>query len=168
MAILVGLVLAAGVGVATSPAASAGSVLFYPLHNYNSDLCLGISGGTATAGSPAIQWTCNLSKTQSWGFPPTSNGYVNAVNLYNMCLDVNGASKAAGASVIQWYCNGGANQQWYPKVIRSYPFVYNLVNRNSGMCLDVNGASKAAGAAVIQWYCNGGTNQEWFLTRGTV
>jgi hypothetical protein len=174
--------LATGIGIVTAHLASAattdaslllddgtpaGVVLYYPLHNYNSDLCLGISGGVSTAGAQAIQWTCNFSKTQAWGFPNASNGYVFAKNLLNQCLDVAGASKVAGAKVESWPCNGGTNQQWYPKVIRSYPFVYNLINRSSGMCLDVKGASKSAGAIVEQWPCNGGTNQEWFLTRGT-
>jgi hypothetical protein len=145
-----------------------GAHLYNPLHNYNSDLCLGISGGTATPGEPAIQWTCNsTSKTQEWNmydYSGVGETYTRLVNLQDRCLGVSGGSKEAGAQVIQWDCNGAASQEWYTRIVRQAPRVYEFVNKNSGMCLDVKGQSKSAGAVVIQWPCNGGANQQWFFT----
>ena len=90
-------------------------ILYFPLKNYNSDLGLGISGGTTASGTRAVLWTCNLAASQGWGFPAAAtSGYVTAVNLHSdKCLDVSGASTSAGAAIIQWPCDGGRNQEWF-------------------------------------------------------
>jgi hypothetical protein len=175
-AILTGLVLAAGVGLASAPvAAAAGAsasvpaagLLYLPLHNFKSSLCLGMKGGGTANGTSAVQWTCNLHKDQAWAFPKAkTKGYVTMVNLDNKCLGIVHGSKASGAHAVAWTCNNHADQQWRAKVIHTGPNVYVLVNLNSGLCLGIAGGSKARGAFVVQARCNGHTDQHWFLSRG--
>jgi hypothetical protein len=175
-AALAGLVLAAGIGVAAVPQACAANaraaaprvgLLFLPLNNDKSGLCLGVSGGSTRNGAGAVQWTCNLHKDQAWGFPAArTHGYVKMLNLNNKCLGVKAASKANGARAVIWTCNTSLNQQWKAKIIRTGPNVYELINLNSGKCLGIAKGSKSKGAAVIQWQCNGHADQHWFLSRG--
>jgi hypothetical protein len=179
MVILAGLMLAGAVALVSAAPAEAAVVLYFPLHNYNSDKCLDVPNSSKVNGTHIQQWTCIINSNpsqpqippnQAWGFPNAArSGYVTAVNLNSgKCLDVTGRSTANGAVVQQWTCNGGTNQEWKPVLISGPPNVYRLVNLNSGKCLDVTGRSLANGAVIQQWTCNGGTNQEWFLTRGTI
>jgi hypothetical protein len=140
------------------------SVMYYPLTNYRSDLCLGIKGG-GTGNELAIQWTCNGRYDQGWGFPE-SGGYYHMENLNGRCLGIQGGSKAQGAHAIQWRCENVANQEWKAHIVINDPAspIYELQNRGSGRCLTVSGGSTRPGAYVIQWSCVHNSDQWWFLT----
>jgi hypothetical protein len=72
-------------------------------------LCLDANGGSTTAGTKAIIWTCNGQSNQQWNI--NSNGTVTGAPS-GLCLDVTGASTADGALAELWTCNGQSNQQW--------------------------------------------------------
>jgi len=122
--------------------------------NYNSGLCLGISGGADDA--PAVQWNCESVANQEWhvGAELGSTGYYQFVNGDGQCLGIAGSSTSEGARAYGWTCNGHHDQYWYATGGVAF-------NYNSGDVLGVAGGSTAVGAAVVQWPFTGAANQYW-------
>jgi hypothetical protein len=146
---------ATGASAATAaPAAAATSASFHVV-NFNSGLCLGVSGGADDA--PAVQWPCERVANQEWNWG-SANGvffaYRQLVNGNGQCLGVAASSKNEGARVYGWRCDGSFDQYWFA----SGSLVYNL---NSSLVLGVAGNSAEAGAAVVQWPSTGALNQVW-------
>lgn len=125
--------------------------------NYNSGLCLGISGGEDDA--PAVQWTCGAVSNQEWhqGAELGSTGYYQQINGDNECLGVAGESLSEGARVYGWTCNGHPDQYWAHDGDQ-------FIDWNSSLLLGVAGGSTAVGAAVVQWPYTGALNQFWITT----
>ena len=151
---LAGLTATSASAATTAPAGTAAAGWFH-IVNFNSALCLGISGGDDDA--PAVQWPCENVDNQEWswgaedGFFPA---YRRLENNNNQCLGVAGGSREAGARVYGWTCNGDSNQYWYA----NGNVIYNF---SSGLVLGVAGNSTEPGAAVVQWPANGALNQVW-------
>ena len=77
--------------------------------------CVGLSGGSQEAITPAIQAPCDKKPNQDWNF---SGDDYNSLTLlsrgsnFKYCLGVSGASKSNGAAVEQFKCDGKVNQKW--------------------------------------------------------
>jgi hypothetical protein len=136
------------------------------VRNYNSGLCLGISGGNRNAS--ALQWGCNGNPDQQWHWGnqnSTFGGWYQLVNGYGQCLGVGGGSLSQGAQVVGWDCYGSSHldQYWRPWNATCFDY-YPLQNLNSFLVMGVAGNSMAQGANVVQWsYQNVCNNQFWLL-----
>jgi len=142
----------------------------YEFINYNSGMCIDVSGPSTANGATIYQWTCHGHTNQQWRLVPDwfGDGYFLMVAAHsNKCLDVAGVSTANGAKVHQWTCHNGTNQQWSIANPGGTPVPgntrYQLINRHSGKCLEVAWSSSSRGAPVRQWTCNGGLNQRWLV-----
>ncbi|MFB7669418.1 RICIN domain-containing protein [Kitasatospora sp. NPDC056138] len=151
---LLALVISSTVAMEPSASAATGT----GLQNQKSGLCLGISGGGSSDGTPAIQWECNHNDDQAWSFVPASDGF-EIVNGSGKCLEAPGWTTVAGAQLGQWACHGGANQIWYHSGSDTGPI--HLINKNSNMCMSDQGGSMSWGASIIQWPCNDAADQLW-------
>lgn len=164
--------VAAGIGVASAPVASAATtnsaspnIILYAEHiyNYRSDLCMDIRSGS----NQAIQNKCVESPspaTQVWETPKNSAGYIILEDLHANCIGINGASKAQGAPAVITSCANTANRQWKVKDITTINGTQldELVNRNSGLCLTDDHGSTAAGEELNQSTCTGNAAMLWF------
>jgi len=135
------------------------------LVNYNSGLCLGISGGHDNA--PAVQWNCLTGHPdQQWHTGGTNSaGYYQIVNGDGECLGVSGGSTAAGARVVGWSClgTGHPDQYWlYQGLITCATYYSPIFNYKSGLVLGVSGNSGAVGAAVVIWPYQGVCNNQFW------
>jgi hypothetical protein len=159
---LLGSAAAAAAMFLTFSTLSTGSaVADTPLHlkNYNSNKCLGISGGGTGWGTPAIQWSCNHNNDQLWTTVPTGSGY-ELVNSNGLCLEAPGWTTAPGAQLGQWQCSGGANQIWTTNGNQWSNI--QIKNVHSNLCISAQGGSQSDGAAIIQWNCSDVFDQFWY------
>jgi hypothetical protein len=137
----------------------------FSLYNYNSDQCLGITGGADDAA--AIQWDCNKSPDQTWHIGQNSGGnsvYHQIINGDGECLGVYATSTTEGAPVVGWQCLGSTHPDQYWAWVESHtnPGYYYLVNLNSSMVVGVLGNSTTEGTAIVQWPDqNTPNNQIW-------
>jgi Ricin-type beta-trefoil lectin domain-like len=133
--------------------------------NYNSGLCLGISGDKND--QPAVQFTCNGNADQQWHWGSQNasySGWYQLVNGNGSCLGVSGGSLSEGASVVGFSCLGSTHydQYWTPLGYSCSGYV-PLDDLNSNYVLGVSGNSTAVGAAVVQWAYQGAcNNQFWY------
>jgi pectate lyase len=173
-AVVAGLVLAAGAGVASAPIASAApatsqspaTVLFYQLLNYGSyGLCLDKASGSGQS----IVNTCangSVPPTQAFTFRSISpSPYVQIENLNTNCLGVAGASIAQGANVVVTSCALTTNREWDPVYIKTVYgiYMYEFINRNSGLCLTDDNDSDLPGHKVNQSTCTKNDAMLWYL-----
>jgi hypothetical protein len=166
----------ASAATAVIPAPPGGGGNYFQIHNYNSGICLGITGGLNN--SPAEQYTCLSHPDQFWTWGTTSIGTVTdsngkvyyafqLINEDGQCLGVLGASTAQGAEVESYGClSSHPDQYWALDLSRTCGGGYHpLVNLNSGMVLGVKSNSKDSGAPVVQWgfnnNCGSSGNQYW-------
>jgi hypothetical protein len=142
-------------GAALSPrdAAQAPPTGTFSFQNYNSNYCLGISGGEDNA--TAIQWDCNKAPDQTWhrGNEDGTSGYYQIINGDGECLGVYQISTTEGALVVGWQCLGTTHpdQYWAWDESSTDPGYYYLVDYNSGQVVGVLDNSKALGASIVQW-----------------
>ncbi|MEV7600933.1 RICIN domain-containing protein [Kitasatospora sp. NPDC089797] len=132
------------------------------LHNMNSFLCLGISGGDTNRGAWAIQWDCNGNADQKWTFShaPLSRDNRISTTKTGMCLAIPNGSTEAGKEVIQWPCiNGAAEQLWTVTPLPDKG--WQIKNKNSQQCLAIKNADKRRGAVAIQWPCGSNPDHLW-------
>ncbi len=133
----------------------------------SSSQCLDINGGSAAAGTAAIQWPCNQSANEQWTVQPySSTGAFRIIEQQTGdCLVVSGASKSAGAAIVQEPCTGSTSELWtFPAVGANF----QIVNQNSGQCASVSANLLTAGDAIIQWPCATVTNFLWTFSSGLV
>jgi ricin-type beta-trefoil lectin protein len=97
-----------------APHASAASP-FVTLHTRLVNLCLGVSAGNMTNGTPIISYTCNGHPDQQWEhIDPDEFGYGPWRNMAdtNKCLALAGNSTSPGAKMVIWDCDGTPGQLW--------------------------------------------------------
>jgi Ricin-type beta-trefoil lectin domain len=85
--------------------------------NVNSGKCMGVSGGSLSAGATIVQWTCDGSLNQYWrlGGPDGAYAYDTLINDNSgMCVGISGNSTSEGAKLVQWACDGNYDKQWIP------------------------------------------------------
>jgi non-reducing end alpha-L-arabinofuranosidase len=149
--------VAAKYAVATSTTQMARAI-----KNAYSGLCLDDYNFATTAGSPAVQWTCNGLTVQQWNIVPAADGYVTIVNVNSgLCLDDTDWKTAPGSAIQQWTCNGLPVQQW--RLVNAYNGQVNIVNRNSNLCLDDFNGGTTPGSEVRQWTCTDAALQRWSI-----
>jgi glucosylceramidase len=90
-----------------------GGLTYTPWIDEISGLCMGVQGGSTSAGANVAQWPCYPAADQFWAQVDRGGGTTNLVNFASgMCLAVSGGSRAAGAQITQWPCYGPADQRW--------------------------------------------------------
>jgi hypothetical protein len=117
-----------------------------------SGMCLDLTGGDTTNGTPVEIYSCNNSPAQAWTYDPADD----TVRTGGKCLDVPEQAVKNGTKVHIWTCNGGNNQKWTQQADGT------LRGTQSGRCLDDPGGSTSPVQLVI-WTCNGDNNQKWQL-----
>jgi hypothetical protein len=132
--------------------------------NYNSGLCLGISGDKND--SNAVQWGCNGHADQTWHWGsqnPSYPGWYQLINANGSCLGVLSGSTSQGAQIVGWSClgSGHLDQYWTP-VNASCSGYVPLANLHSGYVMGVTGNSFNQNANVIQWAYQGVCNNEFW------
>jgi hypothetical protein len=174
-AVVAGLVLAAGTGVASAPIALAAPAtsqspaavfIAYQVLNYGSyGLCLDKASGSGQS----IVNTCangSVPPTQAFEFKPISpSPYIQVENLNDNCLGVEGASIAQGANVVVTSCALTTNREWDPVYIKTVYgiYMYEFVNRNSGLCMTDDNDSDVPGHKVNQSTCTKNDAMLWYL-----
>jgi hypothetical protein len=139
----------------------------FELVNYNSGLCLGITGGLDDA--PAVQWTCNGHPDQIWHWGDqffTGSSWAQLVNGDGECLGVASGSITEGARVVGWSCLGTdhPDQYWQQADGGCGPLYSTVQDKSSLFYLGVTSNSRAVGASVVQWANQGScNNQEWWF-----
>lgn len=116
----------------------------------HSEMCLTVSGGSTTQGTPIVQSVPTGEDNQKFILTYVGNGEFTLTAVHSgQVLDISGGSGADGAALIQWPAIGVANQRFRP-VPREGGF-YSLVAAHSSKALGIGGGSLADGAAVQQW-----------------
>jgi ricin-type beta-trefoil lectin protein/glycosyl hydrolase family 39 (putative alpha-L-iduronidase) len=116
----------------------------------NSNLCLDVSGGTATAGARVAVRSCSGGSNQR--FTWQSNGEIRVFG--SLCLDAAGGQGKDGDPIMIWGCHGGANQKWSASAAGEIKGI-------NGKCIDIYGGQARSGDPVVLWSCHGGLNQKW-------
>ncbi|NUP46741.1 MAG: hypothetical protein HOW97_05425 [Catenulispora sp.] len=130
--------------------------------------CMDDPNSSASAGTQAIQWSCNGGTNQNWTFTPvagTSASYTVTNGASNLCLDVSGKSTADNAKIIQYTCNGQTNQQFtlQPVTVSGKTGTFGLAAVHSGKCIVPAGDATAAGTLLVQLSCTGAATRVWQL-----
>ncbi|MFJ8958410.1 glycoside hydrolase family 2 TIM barrel-domain containing protein [Lentzea sp. NPDC102401] len=134
----------------------------YRLVAQHSSKLVDITGGSASAGAAAIQWTATGGLNQVFDFLDSGSGYYR-VRARHSGLVLQVASSSTGADITQQPDSNSAAQQW--QVVDQGLGVISLVNRQSGLAMDVWEASTADGARISQWTAGNGLNQRFGLQR---
>jgi hypothetical protein len=156
----------------------------FKLHNYQTDLCLGVAAGTPTPGTPLITWTCDNSANQTWSAAPKKTGDTSyyAVKNYvadNTCMHVPYDSSGTKGQIAS--CGspiGGGQNPFTPIEIPGWHLVYaftvgptsapkdcyRLQHQPGTLVLGVSGGNTAKGANTILWtdYNNRFTHPDQF------
>jgi Ricin-type beta-trefoil lectin domain len=179
-AVVIGLVLAAGIGTASAPIASAAPatsrsaarvvspsqvIMSSQVVNFGSyGLCLDKASGS----NQSIVTTCAympIPPTQAFSLEPVSPyPYIQIENLNHNCLGVEGDSIAQGAAVVVTSCALTKNREWDPVYIKTVNGIYmfEFVNRNSGLCLTDDNDSDVPGHKVNQSTCTKADAMLWY------
>jgi hypothetical protein len=147
-----------------NPGSKYGTLIPFDVFNYNSGLCLGISGDAND--QPAVQWGCNVNADQRWHWGSQNSsypGWYQLVNANGSCLGITGGSLNQGAQAVGWSCLGSSHydQYWTPLPYSCNGYI-PLEDLNSGYVLGVSGNSKTQGAAVVQWGYQGVCNNQFW------
>lgn len=135
---------------------------FYPVFRFvaqNSGKCIGVAGGSPSAGAEIIQWPCvdRPAGANQIFIPyaaPNERAFLMVALHSGMCLEVPNASRADGEALIQAVCDASKLNQRFR--YQSYnDQTSNLIALHSGKCVDVRGPSVEDGAAIQQWSCAG-------------
>ena len=146
--------------------------------NTNTGKCLGIVAANMNNGTPAVQWSCDLTPNQSW-IIQTPNGFPGnniITELRNSqdtgkCLGVAGAATDNGSNLVIWDCNGSSDQLWDLQQVvapsRGLPWgCYNIANVNAfPRVAGVLAANTADGAQAVIWDNLGHPDQVWCPTQ---
>ena len=123
----------------------------YTICNKLTKMCLDVSGGSTTAGTPIVLWTANGAKNQKFYFERASvashdGNYRIRSAASGIYVDINGGSTASGATAMQWTNNGGTSQMW--NMVQIVAGSYLVENERSRLLLNAGGLP--AGAPVPQ------------------
>jgi hypothetical protein len=175
VAVVAGGLLAASAGAAVA-APGSGSVLAhvpdrasaaaatFQIKNFESGLCLGISGGGVDV--PAVQYTCNGHPDQQWHWGSWYTGlttYQQLVNNDNVCLGVTSGSTAHGARLVGWHCLGTNHPDQYWTSITAWICMVSgewTLSNNSGLVVGVYGDPLKVGAPLVLWGDQGTCNNQ--------
>jgi hypothetical protein len=139
----------------------------FSIYNYQSvtadkNLCLGITGDADN--KPAVLWTCEGSKDQTWHFGAElgTTGFYELINGLGQCLAVQGGSDEEGADLYGWTCEGTEDQYWTVYDAKCKDTFCPINNYESGYVIGVEGGSDEPGAAIVQWpFEENANNQYW-------
>lgn len=116
--LVVSLVACAGVLLADSPARADGVFTWGRFLNVNSGQCMGVLGGVVSAGKPIVQWPCNGSSDQTWGWIDNGsdpNSWGNIYNFQNPTVCLSLANDSEGAQLVVAACTN--NDLWLPSML---------------------------------------------------
>jgi len=149
----------------TSSAITTGT---FKLHNFQTNLCLGVSAGNPNTGTLLITWTCDGSANQTWSAAPKATGDTSyyALKNYvadNRCMDVPyDSSGTKGQINICTSPLGGGHSPFTPIEIAGWHLIYagndfsghecyRLQHQPGTLVLGVSGGNTAKGAQTILW-----------------
>ncbi|HTW47730.1 MAG TPA: family 43 glycosylhydrolase [Acidobacteriaceae bacterium] len=141
----------------------------FTLTNVASNMVLGISGQSQTAGADVVQESSGTTTTTDidWHFIPMNNDQYNIEDmLTHQVLGISGGSTSAGAQVLQWADNGTNDHLWEFYLLTDGNYL--IRNVNSGFYLENAGSGTTSSAIIDQGARatagSGCSCQEWTVT----
>jgi Ricin-type beta-trefoil lectin domain len=145
--------------------------------NDNSNLCMGIAGGSSANGAAVVQFACELHNDQAWKLPwaPGSSinnltgwtGLVTNFGAANRCLGTLNGGTSNSTKVVSKACNTANTDEIWTTVNATnfgYAGGWVLENGKTGnqRCLGVPGGSTAGSVQLVIYDCNGHPDQVWW------
>ena len=133
----------------------------FTLHNYQTNLCLGVAAGNPNPGTRLVTWTCDGTANQNWQMGNT-NYWAEVKNMIgtNRCLAmVRGqyVTYSNGTPVDIDYCDRANANGWHITPVgtdlwghQCYTF-QGTFYQNQDLIMGVSGGNTAPGTAVIMW-----------------
>ncbi len=130
--------------------------------------CADVPYGSATNGTPLVQWSCNSEANQSFTFAlasGTSGAYTIQTVTDGSCVDVSGADRADNAPIIQWACNNHKNQRFKLKAVSGSGAdrAFNLISVATGKCIAPSADDPANNTPLVQLPCGSTAGRAWRL-----
>ncbi len=134
----------------------------FQIDNFNSNLLIGVQGGSNANGAQAVQAADDGSLDNLWELEDAGGGTFKLLNLgSHLVLGVQGGSTADSALVQQQSDTNSASQLF--QFIDTGSGQFQIENKNSGLLLGVTNESKSTGANVVQFSNNGSPDHLWLL-----
>ena len=152
---------AEGVETASSELTTLPAKGTFTLHNYQTNLCLGVAAGNPNPGARLVTWTCDGTANQSWQMG-NQNYWAQVKNMIgtNRCLDmVRGqyVTHTNGTAVDIDLCDKVSPAGWHITPAGTdfwghtcYQFQGDYIN-NEPLVMGVSAGNTAPGTAVIMW-----------------
>ena len=162
-----------GTGITTPQTCQTGGTLTavgdtyqYTLTNAGSNMMLGVSGQSQTAGTDVVQEASTTTTNDiDWHFMPMGNDTFNIENmLTHQVMGILNASTASGAQVLQYSDNGTSDHIWQFYLLTDGNYL--IKNANSSLYLEVANAGTTTSATIDQAArssSSGCSSQEWTL-----
>ena len=147
----------------TEETSALGTLPAYPtkfrLRNYQTGLCLGVSAGTPTWGTPLITWYCDGSANQNWSqttkYSATDKGLVVAIKNYvaaDRCMHTNSPA-ADGTPAVIFTCDGilGWKPIYSGTNLEGHECYRFMKEQSATEVLGVAGGNQNMGTKTILW-----------------
>jgi len=147
----------------TEETSALGTLPAYPtkfkLKNYQTGLCLGVSAGTPTWGTPLITWYCDGSANQNWSqttkYSATDKGLVVAMKNYvaaDRCMHTNSPA-ADGTPAVIFTCDGilGWKPIYSGTNLEGHECYRFMKEQSATEVLGVAGGNQNMGTKTILW-----------------
>lgn len=150
------LALAAAVGLADAPAASAGNspdqtTVTTAVVNFDTK-CLDVTGDSKSRGTPVQQWTCrNTASQQEWFIDAHAYSGGKFIKSYSsrLCLSIANNDRHAGGQVIQWPCSAkDPFESWRMHLYPGTTYYYTIQNVGSGYYMHPSGNRTESGVKI--------------------
>ena len=147
VAAVASVLLAVGIGIATTSPASASST---------APTASGLKLSAQSVAGPALTGH----GVSGLSFRPNSNPYgLELRNAWNACIGFQNGDTGNGAQARQEPCDGQPDQAWVEHAAINGAW---FVNAKGGNCLDIAyGATGTNGAYVMLWTCSNSNSQTW-------
>lgn len=143
------------IGVVYTPVLSytPATARYFQIVNQSTGLCMDIQGGSMSAGTDVVQWTCTGANWQKWSYD-AGTGLIRSLHDPRYCLD-NAGYYDNGANIQIWTCNGNANQRF------TLDEATGSISVRTNAVQVVDAAGSTAGSDIITYSDWGGANQRW-------
>ncbi len=126
------------------------------LRDKRTGMCLDVSNGDSSDGTPIQLWSCNSTAAQKWYYHPIKGTLISGLDD-NKCLDITGGDASDHSQLVIQQCSDSSASQQFDKEGKVY-----RSRLAPGQVIDA--AGEGQGAPVIMYSYHGGDNQKWIGT----
>ena len=137
----------------------------FTLHNYQTNLCLGVAAGNPNPGTKLVTWACDGTANQNWQEvnPLATRTQIRNMIGTNKCLDITRGSQVTytnGSAVDIDNCDAATAQAWTVTATlpgkdfwghQCYQFADQYGPTGKPLVVGVSGGNPSPGAPVIMW-----------------